>query len=267
MSSVDGEKAQDERRDLEEQRRFLLESLRDLEREHEAGEITDDDYGSLRDDYTARAAAVLRALEPIESEPPTDDDLDVEAAPLATVPARPRRRRALVTVTVIVLIAVAAGLGVALFSGENVSSPSLTAGTPGERLVRAHQRDSAGNALDAVKLYDSVLKDDPGNVEALTYKGWLLARAGLGSQALQSLDQAIAINPKYPDPHFFRGVVLYRYRGDPAAAIPEFETFLAENPPPEAVAAVQAVLDQAKQDLAQKNAEATTTVAPPPPPG
>jgi hypothetical protein len=40
---------------------FLLESLRDLEREHEAGDIDDADYEALRDDDTARAAAALRA--------------------------------------------------------------------------------------------------------------------------------------------------------------------------------------------------------------
>ena len=43
--------------DLEEQRRFLLQSLKDLDREREAGDIDDDDYRTLKDDYTARAAA------------------------------------------------------------------------------------------------------------------------------------------------------------------------------------------------------------------
>ena len=42
---------------LEEEREFLLRSLRDLEREREAGDIDDDDYRTLHDDYTARAAS------------------------------------------------------------------------------------------------------------------------------------------------------------------------------------------------------------------
>jgi hypothetical protein len=50
----------DELARLEEERDFLLRSLRDLDREHEAGEIEEDDYRSLRDGYTARAASVLR---------------------------------------------------------------------------------------------------------------------------------------------------------------------------------------------------------------
>ena len=52
-----------DRAPLEEQRDFLLRSLEDLEREHEAGDIDDHDYEALRDDYTVRAAAVLRALD------------------------------------------------------------------------------------------------------------------------------------------------------------------------------------------------------------
>ncbi len=257
--------------ELQEQRQFLLDSLRDLEHEREAGDIAEEDYEALHADYTARAAAVLRDLdgtdeEQTEVEAGADDESEDKAEPQGPPPRR--RRRTLVTVTVILLIALAAGLGVAVFSGERVSGPSLTDGTPAERLVRAHQRDSAGNATDAIKLYDSVLKDEPKNVEALTYKGWLLARAGLGDLAIASLDQAIALNPTYPDPHFFRGVVVYRDRRDPASAIPEFETFLANNPPPDAVAAVQSVLDQARQDLAQKNSPPTTAApAPQPPPG
>ncbi|HUQ63202.1 MAG TPA: tetratricopeptide repeat protein [Acidimicrobiales bacterium] len=277
MSAVEG----DERQDLEQRRQFLLESLRDLEREHEAGDITDDDYDSLRADYTARAAAVLRALEPATSrDAPSHaidggDAIDVgdsassdEGAPQKTDgrQSRRNRRRPVATIAVIVLIAAAAGYGVWRWGGARVDGPSLTSGTPAERLVRAHQRDTAGKAGDAIRLYDSVLEVEPANVEALTYKGWLLARAGLGKEALESLDRAIAIAPEYPDPHFFRGVVIYRDQGDPAAAIPEFETFLARNPPPDAVAAVQSVLDQARQDLAQKTSSPSTAPGPETPP-
>src|ERR671910_13970 len=48
---------------LEEQRDFLLRSLADLEREHRAGDVDDHDYATLKDDYTARAARTIRAIE------------------------------------------------------------------------------------------------------------------------------------------------------------------------------------------------------------
>src|SRR3954452_21110146 len=52
---------------LEEQRRFLLQSLRDLERERDAGDLDEDDYRTLKDDYTARAASVLHAIDESQS--------------------------------------------------------------------------------------------------------------------------------------------------------------------------------------------------------
>ena len=53
----------DQLAELEEERRFLLRSLADLEREHDAGDIDDADYATLRDGYTVRAAAVLREID------------------------------------------------------------------------------------------------------------------------------------------------------------------------------------------------------------
>ena len=48
---------------LEDERRFLLRSLTDLEREHDAGDVDDLDYQTLKDGYTVRAAAVLRQID------------------------------------------------------------------------------------------------------------------------------------------------------------------------------------------------------------
>ena len=63
--------ASDERTErdmLEEQLDFLLDSLRDLERELDAGDIDESDYESLRNDYIARAAAISHQL--------TGDEID-----------------------------------------------------------------------------------------------------------------------------------------------------------------------------------------------
>ena len=49
--------------ELEEERRFLLRSLDDLDREHAAGDVDKHDYATLRDGYTARAATVIREIE------------------------------------------------------------------------------------------------------------------------------------------------------------------------------------------------------------
>ena len=48
---------------LEEERAFLLRSLDDLEQEYAVGDIDEADYETLKDDYTRRAAEVIRAVD------------------------------------------------------------------------------------------------------------------------------------------------------------------------------------------------------------
>src|SRR5699024_2899460 len=52
----------DELAALEDERDFLLESLRDLDAEFESGDLDEEDHEALRDEYTARAAETLRAI-------------------------------------------------------------------------------------------------------------------------------------------------------------------------------------------------------------
>ena len=231
---------------LQEERDFLLSSLRDLERERQAGEIDDDDYRTLHDDYTARAAAVLRAL---RSE-------QVPGAPRARRrPAPPPRRRSLgVTVGVVLAIVAVAGGAMAMFSGTRQPGQSVTGSVPvgaAGRVGQAIALEAEGKALEALKVYDGVLAEDPDNVEALAYRGWLLKRAGLVDEAQLSLDRAVTVNPRYADAHFFRGMLLYQDRKDPAGAVTEFRAFLGSNPPPQMVPQVERVLERAVADAAQ----------------
>ncbi|MEA2844120.1 MAG: hypothetical protein QOJ69_1791, partial [Actinomycetota bacterium] len=89
-----------------------------------------------------------------------------------------------------------------------------------------------------------------GNVQALAYKGWLLKRAGLADEAQQALDMAVALDPSFPDAHFFRGMLLLQDRKDAAGAVVEFRAFLENNPPAEMVPAVQDVLQRAEAEVA-----------------
>ncbi|MDQ4070148.1 MAG: tetratricopeptide repeat protein, partial [Actinomycetota bacterium] len=123
--------------------------------------------------------------------------------------------------------------------------------SPQGRFQQALQLESQGRAADALRIYDELLKADPRNVQALAYRGWLLKRAGLPDEAMASLDQAVAIDPSFPDAHFFRGMVLYQDRKDPAAAVTEFRLFMANNPPQEMVPLVEDVLRRAMADAGQ----------------
>jgi tetratricopeptide (TPR) repeat protein len=239
----------DELARLEEERDFLLMSLRDLELEREAGDIDELDYSRLRDDYTARAAAVLRAIDGHDS------------APAGTVEeTRTRRDPRLVALVSagVLAVAVLAGVLVARSAGERVADRPLTGAVPAtaplDDLTRARQLFSERNYLDALKLYDKVLKREPANVEALTYRGWLLFQASpteFTDRALQSLDQAVAADARFPDAHFFRGWVLRHGKHDAAAAVVEYRTFLATNPPPEFRQRVEQELNLALCDVGQ----------------
>ncbi len=233
------------REELEEERDFLLASLRDLEGEREAGELSDRDYQALHDDYTARAAVVLRALERSKDRPVARRDR----------PQPVRTRRSLgITIVVIVAIAGLAGGAVAAFSGQRQAGAPMTGSlpdTPSGRMQQALQLESRGQAAEALKIYDELLRADPRNVQALAYRGWLLKRAGLPDKAMESLDQAVAIDPKFPDAHFFRGMVLYQDRNDPAGAVTEFRLFMSNNPPREMVPLVEDVLRRAMADAGQ----------------
>jgi tetratricopeptide (TPR) repeat protein len=232
--------------DLEEQRRFLLQSLKDLEREREAGDIDDADYRTLRDDYTARAAAVLHAI-------------DERKVGLAQKQQGARRRRSTKVTALVIAAVVAVGIGggvlVASTSGERVPGQTATGNVPSnvsDQLAAAQQDISQGKAVDALKLYDQVLKQDPNNAQALTFRGWILESANLHDQALASLDRALASDPTFAMAHYFKGAVLFQGKGDPAGAVKEFEAFLASNPPADAAKTAQDALDQAKQAAGQK---------------
>jgi len=228
----------DELAALEEERDFLLRSLDDLEREREAGDVDDHDYRTLRDDYTARAAEVLRAI-------------DAGAAP-APAPDRqpsPRRRR-LATLGAVALVAVVAGVLVAQASGRR-GSGSLT----GLDVTAASSRLSSCQALErdgdpdaALDCYGEVLDALPANVEALTFRGWLQVREFDLADGLDDLDAAIQLAPDATAPYIFRASGRAR-SGDAPGAVADLAAFYANDPTEEEVGLAdrfrEAIVDRA----------------------
>ncbi len=224
---------------MEEERDFLLRSLDDLDAEHEAGDLDDDDYRELRDDYTVRAAAVIRAI---------DEHRD------ALAEARARRSgsrtRRLAWIVGVAAAAVLAGVLLAQAAGERGVGDSLTGSIDEslrDRVLECQQLGQGGaDGLEAsLQCFDDVLDQDPNNVEALTYRGWyvgLVAASardqGLVDQADQLYEvaeafvqQAIDIDPTYPDARAFRAVIADR-RGDPERACSELAALAGLDAPP-----------------------------------
>jgi hypothetical protein len=237
--------------ELEEERAFLLRSLDDLDREHDAGDLDEHDFVELRDGYTARAAAVLRELD----------------AGRAARPARAPTRWGRVALIggLVVLVAVGAGVAVAAFSGQRLPGETVSgdiAETVNSQLAAARALE-ATDVQGAIDAYDAVLQVDPDNAEALTYRGWLVARVGSTADAPDLvdrgeafLDRAIAASPDYADPYCFKAIIEFRYRGDAAAAKPPVDVCLAADPPQ----AVRGLVEGLQAEIDAALAGGVTTV-------
>lgn len=244
--------------ELEQTREFLQRSLDDLELERAAGDIEDDDYETLKAKYSARAAEVQAELDAATGEDGAGDAR--EHAPAG--PARRRSRRVAAVIALVALVGTGAGFALASSSGERVATApatgSIDASTT-DLLSQAREFLGKNKPVDAIKTYDRVLKTDPKNPEALAYRGWIVRLAGLPDDGLAYIERAIAADPAYPDAHFFKGMILWQDKHQPAAAVPEFQRFLASNPPQDLVTVVQGALQQAQADAAGQPAPTTST--------
>lgn len=225
---------------LEEERDFLLRSLQDLDGEREAGDVDDVDYTALRDDYTARAARVIRTIE------------RHQAREAAAEPSSSRWRRVGVAAGIVVF-ALLAGVLVAQAAGRRQAGDSVTGDI---RETSRTQIDEAillardGGYDQAIALLDDVIDKAPDNVEAVTWKGWFQYRSGDAGSGLSTLVGATEIDDGFPATHAFLAAVFSDLgRSDYVAA--ELEKLDALDPPPDILALVEplrAELDQPAAD-------------------
>ncbi len=246
--------------ELAEERDFLLRSLRDLEAERSAGDVDDHDYAVLEEGYTARAAAVLHALDGRR------DAAGDETVPGAARPLRSRLRpRSVIVAAVVVVFAVAAGILVARNAGQRLPGQTVSGSTPGSQvqqlLAKAAADVQANDILGALKTFQQVLAIDPRNVEALAGQGWLVAITGntahdrsLLDRGLASIRSAEQIDPSYASAHFFAGSILLD-EGDAKGAVTEFQQYLTADP-----SSPQAAL--VRKDLQTAQALAAGTLPP-----
>jgi hypothetical protein len=225
--------------ELEEERTFLLRSLTDLEREHAAGDVDEVDYRELKDGYTVRAAATMRAIEDGRS----------------SLPARVEAnwtRRSIGVVVVVALIGVV-WWALAASSAERTAGQQITGLDPRDRrqtLLAEARIVQPTDPMAAADIYALVLADDPDNLEALTYRGWTLALA-TGTQtdptvvtqqlgeAVESLLTASEIDPTYADAHCFLGIIYFSRLRLAEEASDRIDACLEANPPADVRALVE----------------------------
>jgi tetratricopeptide (TPR) repeat protein len=244
---------------LEEQRDFLLRSLADLDREHDAGDLEDDDYRTLKDDYTARAADVLRAI-----------DEQRTAFDQAKAPRRPGR---IVAWTVAVgVFAVISGVVVAGALGSRKAGESSSGGISvaqtstqkANECIPKMQTDPQG----ASDCFEAILQKDPENVVALTWSAWQLSLSADNFEPVEArtakalaavrLDDAVKSDPKYSYARAFRAIVAYR-NGRYEDAKQYLQDFKDHDPAADAAAIIQQMDLEANLTKALADGGTTTT--------
>jgi tetratricopeptide (TPR) repeat protein len=243
---------------LVDERDFLLRSLDDLDREHAAGDLPDDEYAELRRGYVQRTAAVQRQLD--------GDGVQPEDAP--------RSRTWLAWIGGSVVVAVVLGLLLARFSGERFNSDSPTGGIPENiagLLTEARTLTGQQRLDEAVKRYIDVLRTDPDNAEALTYRGWLLVQLGDGNNVpefvadgIANLDRAVEVAPTYSDARALRGIVAFRFEDNPQRAVDEFNAlFDIPDAPVQQLAMVLETEAEARQAIGMAPRDLQVDAGPP----
>lgn len=247
---------------LEDERRFLLRSLADLEREFDAGDVDDVDYRALKDGYTVRAAATLRAIDEGR----------------AGLPPRPPVNwpRRLGTGAFVALLIGVVWWALSASSAQRLPGQQITGDPVDERQLVLTQARAvlSQQPAAAAALYDQVLEEEPDNVEALTYRGWTLTLSLDGEtdtdvitetlrESFELLAAAIDIDPTYPDPHCFLGIVQGRFLGQAEAALPYLDTCLELGPPADIRGRVDAFRESMSEAAATSDeAGPSTTDAP-----
>lgn len=172
--------------------------------------------------------------------------------------------RSVLGVAAVAVLAITAGIAVARNTGERRPGQVMTGGG-GEASVSALLVEARslgmGDITNALDLYARVLEQEPDNVEALTYFGWLTVLSAsqaedqdLAATRLESglvlLRQATIIDAAYPDARCFLGITFFRFLDDAEAAAPEIETCLESNPPSEVAVLVEELAAQIASEVA-----------------
>jgi len=272
---------------LELERENLYAALREFEFDHHAGKLSPTDYQALREEYEARAAAVLAELDRLSHAPAPAPPAPAAVSPVPMPRSeqwrRPRRRWRLAAGGVFLL---AFGLSIGYFLSQSLrprmgeqdtlTGDFLTGTGPGgvapgsrgpavnlERLLAsgraAYERRDWRAAIDAFK---QALVLDPANPEPHTFLGLILLQAGHGDDALLAIERALTTNATYPLALWAKGIVLFEAKQDYAGAISAWETLMAQNLGPADADQVAQMLMEARKRLTAGSGSARQVAKP-----
>ena len=263
----------DRRLELAEEKAATYRALKELDFDHEAGSLSDDDFQALRDRYEGRAAELIAALDALGEAPRRAASESSAPAPRSWT----RKPAAMIAGGLaLLLLGITLGVGVSRYAqpdetmnppGSRLPVPTipdqgpLLPGAPGtgaasmkpippETLVRmlqaARQSLFDGRYPEAIAAYQAVLKRDAKNVDAMTHLALIVAMGGHADAALETLDKALTFDPKYGPALLYKGQVLYEVKQDIPGAVKAWERYLALGPTGEDSQRVTALIEEAK---------------------
>jgi hypothetical protein len=159
------------------------------------------------------------------------------------------------------------------------SSGSITlskAKTIEQQLAQAQTLDAKGQDVTALKLYGTVLTEDPDNPEALTQGGWLQWKSGFAADVptvtlagRRDVEKAVRVSPSFYLARLYYGLILVDQDHNNAGGIAQFNHFVADDPPSAFLDIVGTLLaeiytkagDPVPPALAQAAASTTTTTS------
>jgi tetratricopeptide (TPR) repeat protein len=279
---------EEQRRRLEAERDFLMRSLDDLELEHGSGGIDDESYRELHDDYTARAAAVIRSLR---------DGVDLTVDEPA--PTRHRMHMRVAVVAGVLVVAIGAGVSLAYALGARLPGGTATGNSQATATTNAATKQLAkqieqkqqqvdaspndyqlrldlsllyeenGDLANALKQSDAAITIDANRPEGHANSARLLylassqlpsksARDQLVAQALAGFTKAIEVGPNYPDSYYFRAVLYVASLKDDVHAQADLQQYLTKAPGGQWASKARELLNEVTTALASPS----TTVPP-----
>lgn len=234
----------EERWYLADERDFLRRSLDDADREHEAGDLSDEDHALLKARDAGRLVEVEAALATLAPDvPPAHpaEDTEDQRCERRTLPLW--RRVGVVGACLLIVTGIAVlvvhsvqGRQPGQFSSGSVTLSQAQLIT--QQLSQALSLNNQGNQEGALKLYDKVLTEDPSNPAALADAGYIQWNVGSGAHVASlsrigraEVQKAVQVAPSYYQGHLFLGLILENQDHNDAGAVTQFDDFLADGPP------------------------------------
>lgn len=268
------------RTELDERYDAALRSLEEIEADHDAGNLSDADYGELRRRYESEIAHLEGELGLAEGRAAASGGEAVKGAAAAPerswVPAAVGWGAAGIAFVALAYLVLSTALR------PRVGDESITGSIPGQGMgasmgvpvgdvdmerLQALEDIVAGEPQNLEALvelghmylrlqrYDDLsfvtqaaLAIDPNHPEALTHLGMLLFSMDHPEGVIPMFDRALSIDPDFAEALQFKGMVSFM-RGDYATAVEAWEHYLEVVPPDQGSPRIQAMLEAARANL------------------